>query len=63
MRSPSARTFVQAKGQALRRLDMTLRAPDALTIMIAQRADAALLTFDAMMARSARTPGLDVVGG
>ncbi len=54
---------VRGAQAALRRLDMTLRAPDALNIMIAQRVDAALLTFDAKMAASARTLGLDVVGG
>jgi predicted nucleic acid-binding protein len=48
---------------ALRRLNMTLRAPDALNIMIAQRVDAVLLTFDIKMAASARALGLDVVIG
>ncbi len=48
---------------ALRRLDLTLRAPDALNIMIPQRVDAVLLTFDTKMAASARALGLDVITG
>ncbi len=48
---------------ALRRLDLTLRAPDALNIVIAQRVDAVLLTFDTKMAASARALGLAVVTG
>jgi len=38
----------------LRRLDLTLRAPDALHIAMAKRAGAALATFDAKMAASAK---------
>jgi predicted nucleic acid-binding protein len=41
----------------LRRLDLTLRTPDALNIAIAQRAGAALATFDAGMAACARALG------
>lgn len=39
----------------LRRLDLTLRTPDALNIAIARRADAALATFDDKMAACAKT--------
>jgi predicted nucleic acid-binding protein len=37
----------------LRRLDLTLRAPDAINIALAQRARAARATFDEKMAASA----------
>lgn len=47
----SAETF-------LRRLDLALRAPDAINIAMAQRIEAFLMTFDDKMAKSART--LDV---
>jgi predicted nucleic acid-binding protein len=45
---------------ALRRLDLTLRTPDALNIAIAQRVGAMLVTFDAKMASSARALGTEV---
>ena len=45
----------------VRRLDLGLRAPDAINIAIAQRCEAQLLTFDEKMARSARSLGLTVV--
>jgi predicted nucleic acid-binding protein len=54
---------VKAAEAALRRLDLPLRTPDALNIAIAQRVDAALLTFDTKMAEAARALGLDVVTG
>ena len=44
----------------LRRLDLTLRTPDALHIAIVQRLDATLVTFDRRMADSARTLGIAV---
>lgn len=45
----------------LRRLDLTLRTPDALNIAIAQRIGASLATFDQRMADSARALGAVVV--
>jgi predicted nucleic acid-binding protein len=45
----------------VRRLDLGLRAPDAINIAIAQRCEAGLLTFDEKMARSARTLGITVI--
>jgi predicted nucleic acid-binding protein len=48
-----AETFV-------RRLDLNLRAPDALHIAIAQRHGAALATFDARMADAARALGVEI---
>ncbi len=45
----------------VRRLDVTLRTPDALHIAIAQRSGSALLTFDRAMANVARTVGIEVV--
>jgi predicted nucleic acid-binding protein len=46
----------------VRRLDLGLRAPDALNIAIAQRCEAHLLTFDGKMAQSARSLGMTVIG-
>ncbi len=51
---------VKAAEAALRRLDLTLRTPDALNIAIAQRVGATLATFDAKMANSARALGTGV---
>jgi len=45
----------------VRRLDLGLRAPDAVNIAIAQRCAATLLTFDEKMARSARSLGMTVI--
>jgi predicted nucleic acid-binding protein len=45
----------------LRRLDLTLRAPDAIHIAIAQRVDATLVTFDQGMATAALALGRAVV--
>jgi hypothetical protein len=44
----------------LRRLDLTLRTPDALHLAIAQRLGATLVTFDGRMADSARMLGVAV---
>ena len=44
----------------LRRLDLTLRTPDAIHIAIAQRVEATLVTFDVRMAESARALGMAV---
>ena len=44
----------------LRRLDLTLRTPDAIHIAIAQRMNATLVTFDQRMAESARALGMAV---
>jgi uncharacterized protein len=44
----------------LRRLDLTLRAPDALNIAVAQRIDATLMTFDEKMAVAAKALGVAV---
>ena len=42
----------------VRRLDVTLTAPDAVHLAIVGRVDAALLTFDVKMAHAARTLGI-----
>src|SRR4051812_34775057 len=47
----------------IRRLDLTLRAPDAIHIAIAQRLGVDLFTFDKKLAASARTLGTTVVAG
>ena len=52
---------VRAAEAFLRRLDLNRRAPDALNIAIAQRAGAALATFDGKMAAAARKLGTAVV--
>ncbi|MGD9616467.1 MAG: PIN domain-containing protein [Alphaproteobacteria bacterium] len=44
----------------LRRLDLTLRTPDAFHLAIAQRLGATLVTFDRRMAGSAGTLGVAV---
>ncbi len=52
---------LRAAESALRRLDLNLRAPDAIHIAIAQRIGAGLATFDARMAQCARALGAAVV--
>jgi len=44
----------------VRRLDLTLRAPDAINIAIARRVGAALATFDRKMAEAAAALGVTV---
>lgn len=45
----------------LRRLDLTLRTPDAMNIAMAKRLNASLFTFDEKMAVGARTLGVALV--
>lgn len=52
---------VRAAEAFLRRLDLTLRAPDALHIATAERIGEALATFDKKMAAAARALGLSVL--
>jgi predicted nucleic acid-binding protein len=47
----------------LRRLDLTVRAPDALHIAMAQRLDATLLSFDEKMVAVAGSLGVRVLPG
>ena len=54
-------TDVRVADAFLRRLDLTLRAPDAIHLAIAQRVGAALATFDDGMADCARALGIGVV--
>ena len=61
-RIATAPADVRAAEAFLRRLDLTLRTPDALNIAIAQRTGAALATFDARMAVAARALGAETVG-
>jgi predicted nucleic acid-binding protein len=51
---------IRSAEAALRRLDLTLRAPDAMNIAIAQRLGAELATFDRKMADCARALGVAV---
>jgi predicted nucleic acid-binding protein len=48
-------------GGYLRRLDLVLRAPDAINIAMAQRMDASLLSFDEKMVVAARSLGLRIL--
>ncbi|WP_132257260.1 type II toxin-antitoxin system VapC family toxin [Methylobacterium segetis] len=52
---------VAEAGTFLRRLDLTLRTPDALNLALCRRASAALMTFDVKMASCAKALGIDVV--
>jgi predicted nucleic acid-binding protein len=54
---------VRAAATFIRRLDLTLRAPDAIHIALAQRRGAELLTFDKRMAAAARALGTKVIAG
>ena len=51
---------VKAAESILRRLDLKLRAPDAINIAIAQRIGATILTFDTGMIKNARALGTPV---
>jgi predicted nucleic acid-binding protein len=51
---------VAAAAAFLRRLDLTLRTPDAINIALAQRAGAQLLTFDRQMAKAARALDMEL---
>lgn len=51
---------IAAASRLIRRLDLPLRAPDAIHIAIAQRSGVALATFDAQMAANARALGVSV---
>jgi len=54
-------TDVTAAAGFLRRLDLNLRAPDALNIAIAQRLGTPLATFDERMAFASRLVGVATV--
>ncbi len=51
---------VKRADAVMRRLDLTLRTPDALHIAIAERIGATMATFDDKMAAAARILGLAV---
>jgi predicted nucleic acid-binding protein len=59
-RAETIHADVATAERALRRLDMNLRAPDALNIAIAQRIGATLMTFDDKMAACAKALGVPV---
>ena len=60
-RADTTAADVVAAAANLRRLDLTLRTPDALNIAIAHRLDAVLATFDRKMATAARALGTTVL--
>jgi uncharacterized protein len=51
---------IDAANRILRRLDVNLRTPDAIRIVIARRLEATLVTFDRIIAASARALGIGV---
>ena len=51
---------IAAASAVLRRLDLNLRAPDAINIAVADRLGAILATFDDRMATAARALGVQV---
>jgi len=51
---------IQAATAIIRRLELNLRAPDAINLAIALRLDASVATFDRRMAESARTLGIAI---
>jgi len=51
---------VRAAASILRRLDLVLRAPDAIHVVTARRVNATLITFDRQMGASARALGSPV---
>jgi uncharacterized protein len=60
-RAETSSADVVAAAAFIRRLDLALRAPDAIHIAIAQRVGADLFTFDKQMAKGARSLGVHVV--
>lgn len=52
---------IRAAEAMLRRLDLTLRAPDAINLAITERLAASLATFDKKMAASAIKLGIPVI--
>ena len=59
-RAETSTADVRVADAFLRRLDVTLRTPDAINIAIAQRIGATLVTFDEEMAAAARALGTPV---
>jgi uncharacterized protein len=59
-RGETSRADISAAEGLLRRLDLSLRAPDAIHIATAQRLGAAIATFDDKMAACARALGTAV---
>lgn len=59
-RQRTTTTDIEAAERILRRLEVNLRTPDALHIVIAARVNATLVTFDQRMAASARALGMAV---
>lgn len=61
IRAEMASEDVRTADAIIRRLDLPLRAPDAIHIAIAQRLGAELAIFDEKMAKCARALGAPVV--
>jgi uncharacterized protein len=54
---------VSGASSLMRRLDLSLRTPDALHLAMVQRANCRLLTFDRSMASAAQGLGIEIVSG
>jgi predicted nucleic acid-binding protein len=54
------RTDIKEAMRVLKRMDLALRAPDAIHLAVARRLDAALLTFDDRLRAAAATLGGDL---
>lgn len=54
---------IAAAMDLMRRLDLSLRTPDAIHLAVAQRMGCMLLTFDGVMARTARAIGVGAARG
>jgi predicted nucleic acid-binding protein len=52
---------IAAADAIIRRLDLSLRAPDALNIALAHRLQGTLVTFDSGMAKNAQAVGVDAL--
>lgn len=59
----TASSDIQSAAAIIRRLDLNIRAPDAVNLAIARRVGASLVTFDRRMADNARALGVAVVAG
>ncbi len=60
--APITPTDIRDADRLIRRLDLKLRAPDAIHLAVAARLEATLLTFDAGLADAARVLNRPVLG-
>ncbi|MCC6946542.1 MAG: type II toxin-antitoxin system VapC family toxin [Bradyrhizobiaceae bacterium] len=60
-RAQTTNADISSAASYLRRLDLTLRTPDAIHIAIARRIDASLFTFDEQMADAGHKLGVELL--